>query len=167
LRSPGVRAHLPATSPRRLGRRTGAIAGYEPSTHLLAVREDNAVQFAHVDPRTGVISEPVGYLMAGPRDQYRVYLLDPARSRGNVALVLETDDTNDPTARILRDHGVTAEGRLSGRRSPDGTWLSSGSRCAMRRDRCYPDGSAQNAACSKKPRGDSPVRVRNSRLKCD
>lgn len=34
-------------------RTTGTVAGYEPSTHLLAINADDEIVFARVDPRTG------------------------------------------------------------------------------------------------------------------
>ena len=131
---------------------TGAVAGYEPSTHLLAINDEDEIQFARVDPRTGSIGEPVRYPVVGPGYTHPVYLLDPARSRGNVALVIDADYTGhtvtvveiravtgevkvarshdittggrDPTMDILRDHGLRFDGTPSSRRSPDGKWTA-------------------------------------------
>ncbi|HEX3479281.1 MAG TPA: hypothetical protein VHT91_29860 [Kofleriaceae bacterium] len=133
-------------------RTTGAVAGYEPSTHLLAVNDDNEIQFARVDPRTGAIGEPVRFPVVGPAYTHLVYLLDPARSRGNVALVIDLDYTGHTTTvdeiravtgevklarsydiethgrnvtdEVLRRHGLTPDGRPSWRRSPDGKWTA-------------------------------------------
>lgn len=129
---------------------TGAVVGYEPSTHLLAVSGEDEVQFARVDPRTGAIGEPVRYPVAGPGYSHAVYLLDPARSRGNVALVIGYDYKSqratvgeiravtaevkvarrydvathgiDVSDEILRRRGLAVGGRPSSQRSPDGKW---------------------------------------------
>jgi hypothetical protein len=130
----------------------GTVVGYEPSTHLLAVNDDNEILFARFDPRTGALGEPVRYPVMGPAYTHPVYLLDPARSRGNIALVLDADDTGhtvtvveiravtgevkvarsydiathgrDVTMEVLRDHGIAADGRPDWRRSPDGKWTA-------------------------------------------
>lgn len=134
---------------------TATVVGYERSTHLLAVNDANEIQFARVDPKTGVIGAPVRYGIPGPEYQHQVYLLDPARSRGNVALVLDADYRNgtitvveiravtdevkvarsydvdtrgrDAAPEILRDHGLTVYGKPSSGRSPDGKWTASAS----------------------------------------
>lgn len=141
----------------------GTVLGYEPSTHLLAINAEDEIQFARVDPRTGVLGDRVRYPVVGPAYTHPVYLLDPARSRGNVALVIDADYTGDTTtvveiravtddevkvarrhdiathgrdvtAEILRQHGLTADGRPDSRRSPDGKWTAraDGARITLR-----------------------------------
>lgn len=103
-------------------RATGTVTGYELSTHLLAVNAEDEVQFARVDPRTGAIGEPVRYPVAGPGYAHSVYLLDPARSRGNVALVI-ADDYKVQTATVVEIRAVTGEvkSRAATRSLPTGS----------------------------------------------
>jgi hypothetical protein len=133
-------------------RTTGAVIGYEPSSHLVAVNAEHEVEFARVDPRTGAIGEPVRYPVVSPVYSHAVYLLDPARSRGNVALVIDFDYKGqtatfveiravtgevkvarsydvathgiDVTDEILRRRGLALGGRPSSQRSPDGKWTA-------------------------------------------
>jgi hypothetical protein len=128
---------------------TGYVLGYEPSTHLLAVSEDEVIQLARVDPKTGVIGPPIALAMAGRASQHQVHLLDPALNRRrNVAVVLDIDysshvltvseiratgdgfeiardydlDGTKPglNEKVLRDYGLGPEGRPLWRISPDG-----------------------------------------------
>jgi hypothetical protein len=135
-------------------RTTGTVAGYEPSTHLLAVNAEDEIEFARVDPRTGIIGEPVRYPVVGGYT-HSVYLLDPSRSSGNVALVVEEDDARHKItvveiravtdqvkvarsyvidtrgrymvtelAETLSHHGLWYNGKPDSRRSPDGKWTA-------------------------------------------
>jgi hypothetical protein len=141
---------------------TGDLQGYEPSTHLVAVSEDEVIQLAHVDPKTGVIGAPIAIAMTGRAYEHRVFLLDPARYRRNVAVVLDVQrasnlltvseiratadgfaiahhydlDATKPGVyeKVLRDYGLTAEGKPLWRASPDGKWSAKadGARLTLR-----------------------------------
>jgi hypothetical protein len=141
---------------------TGYGVRYEPSTHLVAVSEDEVIQLARLDPKTGVIGAPSPIAMAGRANQHQVYLLDPARNHRNVAVALDIDyasrvltvseirATADGFAiardynldaskagvyeKVLRDYNLSSEGNPLWRASPDGKWdaKADGARITLR-----------------------------------